>query len=53
MLASVSSISGNPALGRPPSCGTLNFTACFEVSHNTAHNLGRMANFTDTTFAKR
>jgi hypothetical protein len=29
------------------------FTACFVVSYSTAHNRGRAANFTDTTFAKR
>jgi hypothetical protein len=29
------------------------FTACLIVSHSTAHQRGRTANFTDTTFAKR
>jgi hypothetical protein len=37
MLASVSSISGIPVLGRVPSCCTLEFTACFYFSqHSTA-----------------
>jgi hypothetical protein len=40
-------------VGRPPSCCTLNFTACFIVLHNTENNLGQAAIFTDTTFAKR
>jgi hypothetical protein len=29
------------------------FRRFFVVSHSTAHNRGRSANFTDTTFAKR
>jgi hypothetical protein len=53
MLASVSSVSGIPVLGRPPSWRTLKFAACFVISHSSTHNSGRAANFTDTTFAKR
>jgi hypothetical protein len=37
MLASVSSISRIPTLGRPPSWCTLKFTACVEEAHSTAH----------------
>jgi hypothetical protein len=33
MIAPVSSISGIPVLGRPPSWCTLRFSACFVVSH--------------------
>jgi hypothetical protein len=52
-LASVSSISEILVLGRPPSWCILKFTACFDVSHSTAHTRGQEANFTNTTFAKR
>jgi hypothetical protein len=53
MLASVSSISGIPILGRLPSWSALKFVTCFLVSHSIAHTRGREANFTCTTFAKR
>jgi hypothetical protein len=52
MPASVCSISGIQALGRQPSLCTIKFTACSLVSHSTAHNRGRKANFINTTFTK-
>jgi hypothetical protein len=51
MVASVSSISGIPVLGHPPSWCTLIFNICFVVWHNTEHNCGQAASLTDTTFA--
>jgi hypothetical protein len=53
MLASASSISGIPVLGRPPTWCTLKFTACFDVLHSTAHTHGQAADLADTIFAKR
>jgi hypothetical protein len=37
----------------PPSWCTLKFTACFGVSHSTAHARSQAANFTDNNFANR
>jgi hypothetical protein len=53
MLACVSSISGIAVLRHPQSWCTVKFTDCFVVSHSTAHNRGRAADFTNITFSKR
>jgi hypothetical protein len=53
MLASVTSISGIPVQGRPPSWCSLKLTICFDVLHSTVHTPGLVANFTNTTFAKQ
>jgi hypothetical protein len=53
MLASVPSISEIPVLQRLQSWYTLKLTACFDISHTTAHTRGRAVNFTNITVAKR
>jgi hypothetical protein len=43
----------NPGSGTSAILVYTQFHHLFIVSHGTAHNSGRAANFTDTTFAKR
>jgi hypothetical protein len=49
----VTSITGIPVLGCPPSWCSLKLVVCFDVSHSAAQTHGLAANVTDTTFAKQ